>query len=140
MASIRREISIEAAPERAWDALRDVGAIHTRLARGFVTDVKLEEGARLVTFADGRTVRELLVDVDDAQRRVAWAAVGGMLSHYNASAQVFDAPGGNTRFVWIADLLPHAAAPTIAGMIETGLRAIKQTLEADERGRPQSKA
>ena len=38
MASIHREIWIDTPPERAWDALRDVGAIHTRLARGFVVD------------------------------------------------------------------------------------------------------
>lgn len=47
MASIRREVVIRARPEQVWDALRDVGALHTRLVRGFVTDVKLEEGALL---------------------------------------------------------------------------------------------
>lgn len=133
MASIRREISIEVAPERAWDALRDIGALHTRLACGFVTDVKLEEGARVVTFADGKVARELIVDVDDAQRRVAWSVVGSAMTHHNASAQVFDGGNGSTRFVWVADLLPHALAPAITGMIEAGLRAVKQTLEHDAR-------
>jgi hypothetical protein len=129
MASIHKEIVIEASPEFVWSAVRDIGAIHLRLAPGFVTDVKLEEGARLVTFGNGLVARELIVDIDDAARRLVWAAVGGRLSHHNASAQVFDAGPGRSRFVWIADLLPHELGPTIAGMIEEGLAAIKTTLE-----------
>jgi carbon monoxide dehydrogenase subunit G len=130
MASIHREIEIAVKPERAWEALRDVGAIHTRLARGFVSDVRLEDGDRIVTFGNGMVVRERIVDVDDAARRVAWSVVGSSMTHHNASAQVFDA-GGATRFVWIADLLPNEVAPHIAGMIEQGLAAIQRTLEGD---------
>lgn len=129
MASIHREILIDVPPDVAWDALRDVGAIHRRLARGFVADVQLEDGARVVTFGNGMVVRELIIDVDDDRRRVAWAAIGGALTHYSASAQVFADGDRRTRFVWIADLLPHELAPTIAEMIEQGLAAIKQTLE-----------
>ena len=55
--------------------------------------------------------------------------VGGPMTHHNASAQVLsDGPAG-TRFVWIADLLPHELAPRIAAMIEEGLAVIKRTLE-----------
>jgi len=53
------------------------------------------------------------------------------MTHHNASAQVFPDAAGS-RLVWIADLLPHALAPTIAGMIEQGLAAIKRTLERSE--------
>lgn len=130
MASIHREVLIGASPDLAWDALRDVGAIHRRLAPGFVTDVRLEDGARVVTFGNGTVARELIVDIDDQARRLAWSVVGGPMTHHNASAQVFAEPGGRTRFVWIADLLPHALAPAIAGMIDQGLAAIKQTLES----------
>jgi hypothetical protein len=129
MASVHREVIIDARPEAVWDALRDVGAIHTRLAPGFVTDVKLEDGARVVTFGDGQVVRELILGVDDATRRVAWAAVGTPMTHYSASAQVFPDGDGRSRFVWIADMLPNEMAPPIAGMIEQGLAAIKRTLE-----------
>lgn len=132
MASIHREIRIVARPETAWDALRDVGALHTRLVPGFVVATTLEDGARLVTFGNGMVVRELIVDVDDAARRVAWSAAGAGMTHHNASAQVF-ADGDGCRFVWIADLLPSEAAPAIAGMIEQGLGVIKTTLERTER-------
>jgi hypothetical protein len=130
MASIRREIEIAVKVETAWEALRDVGALHTRLARGFVTDTRMDGADRLVTFADGSTVRERIVDVDDAARRVVWSAFGTAMTHHNASAQVFD-DEGCTRFVWIADLLPDTVAPRIAAMIEAGLAAIRRTLEGD---------
>jgi carbon monoxide dehydrogenase subunit G len=129
MASIRKEVLIEVAPEQVWSALRDVGALHTRLVTGFVTDCRLEGDARVVTFANGMVVRELIVDIDDAGRRVVWSAVGGRLSHHNASAQVLADERGASRVVWIADLLPNELAPAIATMIEQGLVAMKRTLE-----------
>jgi carbon monoxide dehydrogenase subunit G len=129
MASIRKEIVIEKTPEQVWDALSDVGAIHVRLVPGFVVDCRLEEGARVVTFGNGMTVRELIVDVDHQARRVAWSAVGGRLTHHNASAQVFAEGAGRSRLVWIADLLPNEMAGAIEGMIAQGIGVMKQTLE-----------
>ena len=128
MASIHREISIDAPPEHVWSAVRDIGALHTRLAPGFVTDTKLEDGARVVTFGNGSVARELIVDVDDGARRIAWAAVGTRMTHHNASFQVF-AENDGTRGVWIADLLPHELAPAITAMIEQGLAAMKRAME-----------
>jgi carbon monoxide dehydrogenase subunit G len=128
MASIHKEIRIAAPIETVWDALRDVGALHTRLAPGFVTDTRMEDGARVVTFGNGAVARELIVDVNDEARRVAWAVVGGRMTHHNASAQLF-ADNGGTRFVWVADLLPNEIAPAIAAMMQQGLEVIKRTLE-----------
>jgi carbon monoxide dehydrogenase subunit G len=129
MASIHREVLIQADPETVWDALSDVGALHRRLAPGFVTDVRLEEGARVVTFGNGLVAREVIVDIDDKARRLVWSVVGGRMTHHNASAQVLPDGEGGSRFVWIADLLPHELAPGIAAMMEQGLAVIKRTLE-----------
>src|ERR1700745_1977618 len=49
MATIRKELTLSASPAQVWDVIRDVGAIHRRLAPGFVTDTRLEEGVRVVT-------------------------------------------------------------------------------------------
>jgi len=129
MASIRREFVIEARPEEVWDAVRDIGALHTRLVPGFVTGCRLEEGARIVTFGNGMVVKELIVDLDDTARRLAWSATGGRLTHYNASMQVFAEGKDRTRAVWIADLLPHEAAGPVGAMIEQGCQAMKKALE-----------
>ena len=129
MSSIHREVRIRTDPQDAWDALRDVGALHTRLAPGFITDVRMEEGARVVTFGTGLVARELIVDVDEERHRVAWSVVGGTMTHHNASAQVFPDNDGYCRFVWIADLLPHDMAPGVAAMMDQGLAVSKRTLE-----------
>lgn len=125
MASIRQEVLLDAPLDRVWEALRDVGALHTRLVPGFVVDTRLEPDARIVTFANGMTVRELIVDVDESQHRVCWSAVGTTLTHHNASFQLF-AEGERTRGVWIADVLPHEAAPRVTAMIEQGLEAMER--------------
>lgn len=130
MASIRHEVMIEAAADKVWDAVRDVGAIHTRLAPDFVTDTKLEPGARLVTFANGMTAKELIVDVDDAGRRLVWSVVESpRLTHHNASMQIFADGPGRCRAVWIADILPSELAGFMRGMIEQGMNAMKKHLE-----------
>lgn len=130
MASLRREVHIDARPELVWDALRDVGALHTRLVPGFVVATSLDGDARIVTFRNGLVVREEIVDVDDAARRVAWAIVGGPFLHYGGTAQVFPAEAGGCRFVWTADLLPNDLAAQVAGMMDEGIGVIKRTMEA----------
>ena len=129
MASIHKEIVIEAHPEQIWAAVRDVGAPHKRLAPGFLVDTRLEGDARVVTFANGLVVRELIVDLDDTARRLVWAVVGERLTHHNASMQVFAEDEGRSRVVWIADLLPHELAGYVGGLIEEGLGVMKQTFE-----------
>ncbi|HEY5851109.1 MAG TPA: SRPBCC family protein [Lysobacter sp.] len=129
MASIRREIQASVPPAQAWDALRDVGRIHERLVRGFVTDCHLVGDVRTITFANGMSVRERIIDVDDGERRVVWLAQGEPFEHYNASVQAFESGDGGTRLIWIADLLPDALEESVAGMIEQGLQAMKKTLE-----------
>ena len=131
MASIRREIEVSVAPALAWDALRDVGRIHERLVRGFVTDCRLEGDTRVVTFGNGMTVRERIVDIDDAQRRVAWAVADAPFTHYNASVQVFAEGADRTRLVWVADVLPDTLAMQVGTMIDQGMAAMKRTLEHD---------
>jgi carbon monoxide dehydrogenase subunit G len=129
MASIRKEILLDARAEDVWDAIRDVGALHERLVPGFVTDTRLEEGARIVTFGNGMVVRELIVDLDDEALRLVWSARGGRLTHHNASAQVFADGEGRTRLVWTADLLPDELAGEICTMMEHGAAAMKKALE-----------
>jgi len=130
MATIRKELHLELPAERVWDAVRDIGALHTRLVPGFVVDTRLEPGARVVTFGNGMVVRELIIDRDDAARRLAWSARSGRLTHHNASVQVFADGDHRSRLVWIADLLPDELAGDIRAMIEQATTIMKKTLEA----------
>ena len=106
MATIRSELKTRAAASEVWSAVRDIGALHTRLVPGFVFDTKLEPGARIVTFINGVVVREPIVTLDDEARRLVWTVEGGRASHYNAALQVSELADGLTSVVWTADFLP----------------------------------
>ena len=128
MASIRKEFHIEARPEEVWAAVRDVGMIHRRLVPGFVTDCRMDGSARIVSFANGMSAREEIVDLDEQARRLVWSATGGPLTHHNASLQLFADGEHGTRAVWIADLLPNELAAPISAMIAAGASAMQRTL------------
>src|SRR5471032_2367674 len=89
MASIHKDIPLDARPEDVWAAVRDFGAVHQRLVPGFVLDSRLDGDARVVTFANGTVARELLVDCDDARRRLVYAVVSERVQQHSASVQVF---------------------------------------------------
>jgi carbon monoxide dehydrogenase subunit G len=128
MATIRKQLVTTARPEAVWDAIRDIGALHTRLVPGFVVDTRLEPGARIVTFANGTVIKEPIVTIDDEERRLVWTAEGGSVKHYNASVQVFS-EGTGSRVVWLADFLPHEAAQVVGPMMEQGMAAMKTALD-----------
>ena len=128
MASIRKHIQINTSPEKVWDALQDVGALHTRLAPGFVKDTRMDGSARIVTFGNGMVVREEILSVDPERRRVCWAVLDPPFRHYNGAAWV-EADINGTRFVWTADLLPDELAPQVDQMMTAGISIIKQTFE-----------
>jgi len=123
MASIIREILVDASADKVWDAVADFGAVHTRFAPGFVVDTQLEEGARVVTFGNGMVARELFLGADHGTRRLAYSVRTERFEHHSASFQVTDAGDGRSRLVWTADVLPDAIAPMVAGMMEQGLKA-----------------
>jgi len=129
MASIVKEIVVRCSASAAWDAIRDVGALHTRLVPGFVVDTKLEPGARIVTFANGAVVREPIIALDDARRRLVWSAEGGRSTHYNGAAQVFG-DGDGARIVWTADLLPDDLSTAFDAAMTAGAIAMKRALDA----------
>ncbi len=136
MASIHRDIIIEADPSDVWSALRDVHAVHERLVPGVLVDGYRDGDHRVVTFADGAVVRELIVDIDDDRRRVAYAVVESPMDavHHHASMQVLAADEsedhGHTgsRLIWITDVVPDELAWPIADLMDQGAEAMQRTL------------
>ena len=129
MATIYKEFLVKASPQFVWEAIKDVGAVHTRLAQGFVTNTVLEGSTRTVTFVNGFVVQEQIVSIDEGLRRMAYHAVGGRAAHHNASFQVLAAPQGMTRVVWLTDLLPDDVKAPVEQMVELGSAAMQKTLE-----------
>jgi carbon monoxide dehydrogenase subunit G len=131
MATLRREFFVLANAERVWAVLRDFGAVHEKLAPGFVTDCRLEEdgAVRALTFYNGMQARERLVAIDDAAMRLVYTAEGGRATHHNASAQVIATGENECRFVWITDLLPDQLAQAVGSMMDAGAKAMQAALE-----------
>ena len=128
MASIIKDILIDAPAAAVWDAVADFGAVHRRFAPGFVINVELIPGARMVTFGDGTVAKELFLGVDHDRRRLAYSVRSERLEHHSASFQVVDEGAGRCRLTWTADVLPDAIAPYIADRMDAGLAVAKATL------------
>lgn len=130
MAYFRQEILIKTPAAVAWDALRDVGNLHTRLVRGFVVACTFDGQIRTIEFANGITTVERIVAIADEDMRVSWSAASERLAHHNASAEVAPVAEDACRVAWTVDLLPDSMAPAIQGMVQAGLQAMKATLES----------
>jgi hypothetical protein len=130
MAYFQQSIAVNVAANVAWDALRDVGNLHTRLVRGFVVECQFDGQNRRLTFVNGVTAAERIVAVHDQDKRVSWAAISEKLTHHNASAQVFATAPGTCTIVWTVDLLPDSMESAIAAMVTAGLKAMQATLQS----------
>ena len=128
MSTLHKEIRVNVPAKDVWSAVRDIGALHTRLVPGFVVDTKVEGSVRTVKFGNGMVVREPIISVDDTRRRLAWTAEGGQLRHYNAVMEVVP-DGDGCRVLWTSDLLPDESAPAIGALQEQGLATLKATME-----------
>ncbi len=131
MATIQEELHLPLAPAAVWAAVREFGDAD-RLFAGVVTACTLEGTEREVTFADGSTIREVLVTCDERARRLVYAAVGSpAASHHSAALEV--AAGDDersTRLTWTTDLLPDALAGPVGDRMRIGSTALERALLA----------
>src|SRR6478672_11813558 len=128
MTSIHKEIPIDASAADVWAAVRDFGSPHRRLVPGFVLDSRLDGEARIVTFANGTVARELLVDCDEARRRLVYAVISERVKQHSASVQVLSDGDARSRLVWIVDVLPNEIAPYIDAQMDQAARAMQKSL------------
>jgi hypothetical protein len=129
MASIQQDIQLGVGAERAWAAVRDFGAVHVRVAPGFVTDSRLDGDDRIVTFHTGAVATERLVTIDDDRRRLVYSVVDSPLgfTHHQASVEIVGG-GDACRMRWTADVLPDTIAPLVDGLMAQGAAAIARAM------------
>jgi hypothetical protein len=128
MSTLRETLHLHAPAAAVWDAVRDVGELHRRLVPGFVTEARLEDGARVLTFVNGVTVREEIVSVDDHSRRLSYAIPRGRFLHYQGTVEV-EVDGAGSRLVWTVDLLPDEYADDVRAMMRQGADVMRATLD-----------
>ena len=128
MATVICETLISANPDGVWDAVRDYGALHTRVAPGVVAETKVIPDAvpplREVTFASGQVLLERIISVDDENRRLVWSIEDDGVKHHNGALQVHTINAGQSRVVWVADVLPDTLADAFRPLMEAGLSAM----------------
>ena len=129
MASVIIEATLKASVGKAWAMLRDVAAAD-RAFPGVLVSSRLEGDVRTVTFGNGTVVRERIVDVDEARRRIAYAVIEGRFSHHSASMQIIAEGPDRSRFVWVSDFLPDDAGPIVRALAEQGAEAFRHAVEA----------
>jgi uncharacterized protein YndB with AHSA1/START domain len=128
--TVRIERVIGAPADRVWSALREFGALHTRVAPGLIVDTVVEGDVRSVTFAGGLVLRERLIDIDDAGRRIVYSILADVFEHHSASNTVVPEGEGRYRLVWVVDFLPEEPRDKIEAMMNAGGDAIKTHMEA----------
>jgi hypothetical protein len=128
MSTLHEDIRIQAPAAEVWDAVRDVGRPHERITPGVLVDASFDGSIRTVTFADGFTARERIVDVDEEEMRVAYAVVDGPFEHHHASMQVIDHGDGTSSIAWRTDMLPPELVSVVEPLVEGGAAAMRHTL------------
>jgi uncharacterized protein YndB with AHSA1/START domain len=130
MASVIREIVIDAAPEKVWDAVGDFAGGPLRMAPGVFVDCRLDEpDVRTLTFADGTVASERLIARDEPARRIVWGWIGDEVAHDNTSMQIFGEGEGQSRLVWIHDTLPDELTGWLATAMDQLVPVFQESLE-----------
>jgi hypothetical protein len=129
MASIIREVVVEASADDVWKVVGDFATGPSRMAPGFVVDTVVQGDRRVVTFGNGSVAVERFVSLDDDLRRLAYSVVGGTVQpeHDNAVMQILHDGERRCRFVWTRDVLPEELAEPIGQAMSRGLDVIEQT-------------
>lgn len=126
MASIHKDVALDAPAAEVWAAVRDFGALHTRLVPGFVLNTQLDGDARIVSFANGTVAREVLVDCDDARQRLVYAVKSERVAQHSAAVQVIADGEGRCRLIWIVDVLPSAVAGYMSTQMDEAAKAMQR--------------
>lgn len=124
MATVHREIPIDSTVDAAWKKLSDVGGVHGMLS--ILSGCSISGDKRVCELQGGGTLEELIISVDDDQRRVAYSITESPFGFefHSASMSVL-ANGDKATFVWITDLKPDEGAEQFAGLVESETDNIK---------------
>jgi hypothetical protein len=145
---VEKEIVIKAEPAKVWAIVKDFGGIHKWHPAIASTKVDTKDGAtfRLLTLKDGGTINERLKSADDADMKLKYEIIEGVLpvADYNATMTVKPGPGaGETTVVWMARFyrvyklnppIPagqddESAIKAVTGVFDAGLPALKKLAE-----------
>lgn len=147
-----REVIIKAEPAKVWAVVKDFGGLHKwhPAAESTALEMKKDDTGtdvqhRLITLKGGGTLLEKLVGATDAEMKLEYRIVEGVLpvSGYRAIMQVKAGPGaGESIVTWTGRFYNKAnkvdapkgednetAVKAIEGVYDAGLPGLKKLLE-----------
>lgn len=127
MATIRRELRIEAPAEQVWPLVGDPGRIHEWFPG--IVDCRVEADGdttvRHVTLASGLTLAEEVLTVDPLLRRFQYRITGGIFREHLGTVDVIDLGDGTCLGVYSTDARPDVMALVIGGATADALANIR---------------
>jgi hypothetical protein len=131
MASVIREIIIDAPAEKVWSAIGDFANGPRKTSPGFFLDCRLDApDVRALIFADGTVARERLIARDEQARRIVWGWIAEEVVHDNTSMQVFAEGEMQSRLVWIHDTLPDELRGWLAAAMDQLVPVFQENLKS----------
>jgi carbon monoxide dehydrogenase subunit G len=147
---VEKEIVIKADPAKVWAIVKDFGNLQSWLPPVASTKLETKDGStfRLLTLKDGGTIYERLKSSDDADMKLKYEIIEGVLpvADYNATMTVKAGPGaGETTVTWMARFyrvyklnppIPpgqddESAIKAVTGVFEAGLPNLKKVAEGN---------
>jgi hypothetical protein len=127
VSSVTVDIPVEASAAFTWDVVRDVYAVDTRLIPGFAIAVEKGPDTRTVTFTNGLTVTERIVELDDHARQLKYQAADGPLTHH-LGIQVVREDDAGVHLVWTTEFAPASMMDTALTTMRTLAEIMKKTI------------
>lgn len=129
MARIEKTITIDRPPDDVWSVVSDFGAISSWFPA--IAASSFADGIRECTLEGGGTLREEIVDRDDAGRRYTYRITASSLplDHHHASMTVHG-EGSGSLVTWVTEVRPDELAEAMAPVFEDGMKGLKARLEA----------
>lgn len=124
MANITKTTYLSTDSDKVWEVLRDPSRANELVT--FLGEVTVDGNKRVCALGDD-TLEELIVDIDDATRRIAYSIRRGPFEFEHHSAAMQAVPEGEgTRFVWTTDFLPDEMRPAVDEVLTTALASIDE--------------
>jgi carbon monoxide dehydrogenase subunit G len=127
MATIYRELDLDADADEAWRRMADVKAVNKLI--DFLGAVTIDGDRRSCALGEQGELNELIVTVDNDRRRLVYSIRESPFNfaHHSASWQVTP-DGDRSRLVWITDLKPDSVAPEFEKVIDQAADSIQRNL------------
>jgi carbon monoxide dehydrogenase subunit G len=135
-ASVRREVTIDASADAAWDIVGRPEVLHHWFPG--IVDCRVEGDERTVTLGSGLTLVETILTSDALQRRFQYRISGGFFREHLASLDVIPLGESRCLVTYASDADPATMAIILGGAMAGALAELRRQVEAAESGTAES--